>query len=113
MREELMLSPSVHSSKLNKSKDDEEFPFDESPNPAVDDETGSAGGSGKDSATKGAAGATTKPDDEFDDLGDDGDAPLSPLPFDHHEDPTTLLELPENIMSLPISPCGPYDYGEI
>lgn len=50
---------------------DEEFPFDEEPDPA-------------------------------------GDA-MSPLPFDHREDPTTLMELPENILTLPISPCGPND----
>jgi hypothetical protein len=33
---------------------------------------------------------------------------MSPIPFDR-EDPTSLMELPENIMILPISPCGPYD----
>lgn len=37
---------------------------------------------------------------------------FSPLPFDSHEDPSSLMELPENILSLPISPCGPND-GEI
>jgi len=36
---------------------------------------------------------------------------VSPLPFDHHEDPTSLMELPANILSLPISPCGPHDGG--
>ena len=36
---------------------------------------------------------------------------LSPLPFDHHEDPLSLMELPGNILSLPISPCGPHDGG--
>ena len=36
------------------------------------------------------------------------DIQMSPLPFDR-EDPTTLMELPENIMHLPISPCGPKD----
>ncbi|KAI2490656.1 hypothetical protein MHU86_23899 [Fragilaria crotonensis] len=36
---------------------------------------------------------------------------LSPLPFDHHEDPSSLMELPGNILSLPISPCGPHDGG--
>ena len=39
-------------------------------------------------------------------------ARLSPLPYDQHEDPSSLMELPENILSLPISPCGPND-GEI
>jgi len=34
---------------------------------------------------------------------------VSPLPFDHHEDPTSLMELPANLLSLPISPCGPND----
>lgn len=33
---------------------------------------------------------------------------MSPIPMDR-EDPATLMELPENIMSLPISPCGPHD----
>ena len=37
---------------------------------------------------------------------------MSPLPFDQHEDPSSLMELPDNILSLPISPCGPND-GEI
>ena len=36
---------------------------------------------------------------------------VSPLPFDH-EDPASLMELPDNILSLPISPCGPND-GEL
>jgi len=31
------------------------------------------------------------------------------LPFEQKEDPTTLMELPENILTLPISPCGPHD----
>lgn len=33
---------------------------------------------------------------------------MSPIPFDR-EDPTTLMELPDNILTLPISPCGPND----
>ena len=36
------------------------------------------------------------------------DIAMSPLPFDR-EDPTTLMELPENLLSLPISACGPND----
>ena len=36
------------------------------------------------------------------------DIPMSPIPFDR-EDPTTLMELPENLLTLPISPCGPHD----
>lgn len=36
------------------------------------------------------------------------DIAMSPLPFDQ-EDPTTLMDLPEDIMTLPISPCGPHD----
>jgi hypothetical protein len=50
------------------------------------------------------------------DDGTEGDEPLvddiamSPIPFDH-EDPKTLMELPENLLSLPISPCGPHDYS--
>jgi hypothetical protein len=48
--------------------------------------------------------------------GTEGDEPpvddiaMSPIPFDQ-EDPTTLMELPENLLSLPISPCGPNDYS--
>lgn len=43
------------------------------------------------------------------------DIPVSPLPYDgmehegHEGNPDTLMELPENIMCLPISPCGPHD----
>jgi hypothetical protein len=36
------------------------------------------------------------------------DIQMSPIPLDR-EDPTSLMELPENIMILPISPCGPKD----
>lgn len=36
------------------------------------------------------------------------DIAMSPLPFDR-EDPSTLMALPGNILSLPISPCGPND----
>lgn len=36
------------------------------------------------------------------------DIAMSPIPFDR-EDPATLMELPEDIMTLPISPCGPND----
>eukprot|EP00980_Cylindrotheca_fusiformis_P021481 scaffold8353_cov138-Cylindrotheca_fusiformis.AAC.12 len=36
------------------------------------------------------------------------DIVMSPIPFDR-EDPTTLMELPENILTLPISACGPND----
>lgn len=41
------------------------------------------------------------------DLGVD-DIAMSPLPFDH-EDPATLMELPENILTMPISSCGLHD----
>ena len=34
---------------------------------------------------------------------------MSPLPYDGHEDPTTLMELPDNLLKLPISPVGPQD----
>lgn len=50
------------------------------------------------------------------DDGTEGDEPpvddiaMSPIPFDQ-EDPKTLMELPENLLSLPISPCGPHDYA--
>jgi hypothetical protein len=36
------------------------------------------------------------------------DIPMSPIPFDR-EDPATLMEVPEDIMSMPISPCCPHD----
>ena len=36
------------------------------------------------------------------------DIAMSPIPFDH-EDPATLMELPANILTMPISPCGPHD----
>jgi hypothetical protein len=49
--------------------------------------------------------AAANPADEMDDIA------MSPIPFDREdrEDPTTLMELPENLLSLPISPCGPHD----
>lgn len=47
---------------------------------------------------------------------DDEDMMVSPLPFegsalfgDNEEDATSLMDLPDNIMTLPISPCGPSD----
>lgn len=76
VKEQLMLSPSR---KQQPPAEEEDYPFDEGPNPA----------------------------------GEDKDIPMSPLPLDHREDPTTLMELPENILSLPISPCGPHDMAEI
>jgi len=45
----------------------------------------------------------------------DDDMSVSPLPFEgqrvnyDEEDPNSLLEVPENIMTLPISPCSPND----
>jgi hypothetical protein len=33
---------------------------------------------------------------------------MSPIPMER-EDPTTLMELPDNLLTLPISPCGPHD----
>jgi len=36
------------------------------------------------------------------------DIAMSPLPYDR-EDPVTLLDLPDDILTLPISPCGPHD----
>jgi len=53
-----------------------------------------------------------KRDDGYPSDEDPADGSVSPLPFDHHEDPSSLMELPEDILSLPISPCGPND-GEI
>jgi hypothetical protein len=37
------------------------------------------------------------------------DVPVSPLPFDLNDDPSSLMELPTNLLSLPIPPYGPYD----
>lgn len=55
----------------------------------------SVGGEGKDPITEAPA---------VDDI------QISPIPFQQGgEDPTTLMELPENILCLPISPCGPND----
>lgn len=39
----------------------------------------------------------------------DEDMRMSPLPYDGHEDPMTLMELPDNLLKLPISPVGPQD----
>lgn len=36
------------------------------------------------------------------------DIAMSPLPYDR-EDPVTLLDLPDDILVIPISPCGPHD----
>ena len=36
------------------------------------------------------------------------DIPMSPLPFEQ-EDPVSLMDLPANLLCLPISPCGPND----
>jgi hypothetical protein len=53
------------------------------------------------------------PFDEDNPAADDDDLSMSPLPYeddnDEYEDPTTLLELPENLLKLPISPVGPQD----
>lgn len=36
------------------------------------------------------------------------DIAMSPISMDR-EDPGSLMELPENLLTLPISPCGPHD----
>jgi hypothetical protein len=36
------------------------------------------------------------------------DIPMSPIAYDR-EDPISLMDLPDNLLSLPISPCGPND----
>jgi len=36
------------------------------------------------------------------------DIAMSPIPFDR-EDPVSLMDLPDDILALPISPCGPHD----
>jgi hypothetical protein len=52
-------------------------------------------------------------DDEYDDYPSDeepnpaeDDYRFSPLPFDPEANPNSLMALPENILTLPISPCG-------
>jgi len=37
------------------------------------------------------------------------DIEMSPISQADHEDPSTLMHLPDNLMTLPISPCGPHD----
>lgn len=36
------------------------------------------------------------------------DIAMSPISYDR-EDPMTLMDLPDDILALPISPCGPHD----
>lgn len=36
------------------------------------------------------------------------DIAMSPISYDR-EDPITLMDLPDDILALPISPCGPHD----
>jgi len=36
------------------------------------------------------------------------DIAMSPISYDR-EDPVTLMDLPDDILALPISPCGPHD----
>lgn len=36
------------------------------------------------------------------------DIAMSPIPYDR-EDPATLLDLPDDILALPISACDPHD----
>lgn len=36
------------------------------------------------------------------------DIAMSPIPYDR-EDPMTLLDLPDDLLALPISACGPHD----
>lgn len=40
----------------------------------------------------------------FDDRGE-----VTPLPFNDDQDHASLMDLPDNLLSLPISPCGPGD----
>lgn len=50
-------------------------------------------------------------DDEDENLGKVlrvDDIAMSPIPFEL-EDPSTIMELPENLLTMPISPCGPDD----
>jgi len=48
-------------------------------------------------------------DDQSEDAQAVDDIAMSPIPYDR-EDPVTLLDLPEDILALPISPCGgPHD----
>jgi len=36
------------------------------------------------------------------------DIAMSPIPYDR-EDPMTLMDLPDDLLALPISACGPHD----
>lgn len=48
-------------------------------------------------------------DDQYEEAQSVDDIAMSPIPYDR-EDPVTLLDLPEDILALPISPCGgPHD----
>lgn len=40
---------------------------------------------------------------------DDDEYSLSPIPFEREDPVVSLLEVPEDILKLPISPCGPHD----
>ena len=41
---------------------------------------------------------------------DDYPSDEDPIPFDQREDPLSLMDLPANLLSMPISPFGPNDY---
>lgn len=47
-------------------------------------------------------------DDQSDEAQAVDDIAMSPIPYDR-EDPVTLMDLPDDILALPISPCGPHD----
>lgn len=104
------------------SKEHEAAPFDEKPSsesPSAVADVAESNSHVKPrtalSSSKAEMGGDGKDDDDYPSDEDPDPAAarcLSPLPFDSHEDPSSLMELPENILSLPISPCGPND-GEI
>ena len=51
---------------------------------------------------------TMKDDDQSEEVQDVDDIPMSPIPYDR-EDPMTLMELPDDLLNLPLSSCGPHD----
>lgn len=103
------------------SKDLEAAPFDEKPSsesPSAVADVAESNAAVKRNIMPSPSRVKVEEDEEDDAYPSDEDPDpaasrcLSPLPFDSHEDPNSLMELPENILSLPISPCGPND-GEI
>lgn len=49
------------------------------------------------------------PSDEEQNPALDDRGKVTPLPFNDDQDHSSLMDLPDNLLSLPISPCGPGD----